>query len=91
MVIETYRIAKDGKLSALVWMEHNSVFIKEENQPEQKVIDNADKLSVFVYVKNYCDTHNSTEIGKISLDKEDLKDFFERVNTKPNYKIKHKI
>ena len=91
MVIDTYRIAKDGRLSALVWMENKSIYIKEENKPEKIVIDNAEKISVFLYVKTYCDENCSKEIGKISLEREDLKDFFERVNTTPNYKTKPKL
>jgi hypothetical protein len=91
MVIDTYRIAKNGRLSALVWMENKRIYIKEENKPEKLVVENAEKVSVFLYVKTYCDENCSKEIGKISLDKEDLKDFFERVNTTPNYRIKHKI
>lgn len=91
MVIDTYRIAKDGRLFALVWVENKSLYIKEENKPEKVVIADADKVSLFLYVKNYCDETSSREIGKISLEKEDLKDFFQRVNTTPNYKTKHKI
>jgi succinylglutamate desuccinylase len=91
MVIDTYRIAKNGKLSALVWLENKSIYIKEENKPAKVVVDNAEKVSVFLYVKSYCDENCSKEIGKISLDKEDLHDFFERVNTLPNYKIKPKF
>jgi len=91
MVIDTYRIAKDGRLSALVWVENKSLYIKEENQPEKVVVADADKVSLFLYVKNYCDETCSSEIGKISLEKEDLKDFFQRVNNTPTYKTKHKF
>lgn len=89
MVIETYRIAKEGKLTALIWMENNSVFIKEPKKPSEKVVESADKLSVFLYIKTYCDETSSKEIGKICLEKDDLKDFFERVNTTP--KVKYKV
>lgn len=91
MVIDTYRIAKNGRLSALIWTENKDVYIKEENTPEKLAIANADKVSLFLYVKNYCEESDSKEIGKISLEKDDLKDFFQRVNSTPTYKVKHRI
>jgi len=81
MVVETYRIAKEGRLTALIWKELDVIMIKEADHPSKIIAKNITDTTLPLFIKTYCEENNAQNINKISLDKVDIDNFLNRVNT----------
>lgn len=90
MVVDAYRLADGKKLTALVWIENTDVYLKRDGFEEKVVFKNANETLFKVWLKTYEEANNLNNIGKISIPKEDINDFFKNVND-PKPKRKQKI
>lgn len=89
MTLDIYRIAKEKSLLALVWLEENTLYLKDSSGV-QTVSNNTNEAGLNIWLKVYCSEKNAKNIGKISIPKEDIEEFFQSVNEK-NPKRKEKI
>ena len=80
MVVEAYRLAQGKKLSALVWHENNNIHLKRDGFDEKIVFKDANETIFKVWLKTYEESNHLNNIGKISIPKEDIEEFFQNVN-----------
>lgn len=93
MVLDVYRMAKDGKLTALIWRQQGVLFIKENNEDEKALKENVTDATLMLYIKSYCSENNAVNINKVCLEKQDIATFMDTVNNKnyssSRYKLNH--
>lgn len=82
MIIEAKRIVKEGKLIALFWSDKSSLFIKDSILNESRICLTTDNLHAHkLFIDNYCEDKNSYQINSILMEKDDVNEFYESVNT----------
>lgn len=80
MVLEVQRLAKNGKIESLFYVENSILYIYKDKEVELK--SSVNDTEAFLYIENYCQENNCKKLKSILMEKEDIKDFFIEVNKK---------